>query len=92
MRTPRNRHGEGQSIGESKHIFQRVPITPRDLRTARGAKISCVALLRLFLVGSISDLDRFHPNNEGQREIVQLFLRVIVPKLGVRQASLGSGQ
>jgi hypothetical protein len=89
-------NGDVQSIGESKHIFQRVPITPAPPagpRLARGAKVSCVAVIRL-LLGAIvvSDLDGFHPNNEGQREVAQLFLRVIVPKLGVRQPSLGSGQ
>jgi len=50
--------------------------------------------LLLLLLGAVvvRDLDGFHPNNEGQRDIAQLLLRVIVPKLGVRQASLGSGQ
>jgi lysophospholipase L1-like esterase len=29
----------------------------------------------------VSDLDGFHPNNEGHREIALLFLEVILPKL-----------
>ena len=32
----------------------------------------------------VSDLDGFHPNNEGHREIALLFLEVILPKLGVK--------
>lgn len=32
----------------------------------------------------VSDLDGFHPNNEGHAEIAMLFLEVILPKLGVK--------
>lgn len=32
----------------------------------------------------VSDLDGFHPDNEGHREIAMLFLDVILPKLGVK--------
>lgn len=73
------------------------PGNPGDLRLARGQpeaqRYPATPLLRLLLGAVVvSDLDGFHPNNEGQRETAQLFLRVIVPKLGVRQALLGSGQ
>ena len=32
----------------------------------------------------VFDLDGFHPNNAGHREIARLFLQVIVPKLGLK--------
>ncbi len=32
----------------------------------------------------VFDLDGFHPNDAGHREIARLFLQVIVPKLGVK--------
>jgi len=32
----------------------------------------------------VVDLDGFHPNDAGHREIARLFLQVILPKLGVK--------
>lgn len=32
----------------------------------------------------VVDLDGFHPNDAGHREVARLFLQVIVPKLGVK--------
>jgi hypothetical protein len=37
-------------------------------------------LLRLFLGAVVvSDLDEFHPNNEGEREIARLFFESLYP-------------
>ena len=33
----------------------------------------------------VSDLDGFHPNNEGHRELAKLFLQKVLPSIGVKE-------
>lgn len=52
---------------------------------AAAANVSVVDLFQQPLADKlVSDLDGFHPNNEGHREIALLFLEVILPKLQER--------
>ena len=52
---------------------------------ATDAKVPVVDLFAAAISDNlVSDLDGFHPNNEGHREIALLFLEVILPQLGVK--------
>jgi lysophospholipase L1-like esterase len=76
--------------------FQREPsplVTVTTIRTyneaieqeAREAKASLVDLFAQRVRDEmVFDLDGFHPNDAGHRELARLFLQVILPKLGVK--------